>query len=113
MGMRAAHNLTSQDRLESVSNTMVTSFFTSESDPSPAVEIDLLTADVLSITETGQTLTIQLQVTGYSYGIIPLRILPLTYDQFEEMREIFGVNSTFRDIASSERIPGESAQPCE
>ena len=81
--------------------------------PSPAVAIDLLTADVVNITETGQTLTIQLRVTGYSYGIVPLRILPLTYDQFEEMRDRFGVNSTLRDITGSETIPGESAQPCE
>ena len=81
--------------------------------PSPAVAIDLLTADVVNITETGQSLTIQLRVTGYSYGIVPLRILPLTYDQFEEMRDRFGVNSTLRDIAGSETIPGEPAQPCE
>ena len=113
MGMRAAHSLTSQDRLENVREIMTLAcFFTCDSDFSPAVTVDLLTADVVNIAETEHTLTIQLEVTGYSYGVIPLQILPLTYNQFEEMRDRFGVRLSLGEIAGSVNIPDETALPC-
>jgi hypothetical protein len=58
-------------------------------------------------------LTIQLEVTGYSFGMIPLQILPVSYSQFEELRERFSVTSNLRDIAGSRVIPSEPALPCE
>ena len=80
---------------------------------SPAVVIELLTADLVNVTETRQTLTIQLEVMGYSYGVIPLQVLPLTYSQFEEIRERFGIRTSISEINGSEILPDESAQPCE
>ena len=79
---------------------------------SPAVAIDLLTADIVNITETRQTLTIQLEMMGYSYGVIPLQILPLTYNQFEEIRDRFGIRLSISEIFGSENLPDVSAQPC-
>ena len=78
-----------------------------------AVSISLVGEDFVNVTESGLTLTIQLEVTGYSFGVVPLRILPVTYSQFDELREMFGVKSTLSDIAGSRVIPSQPALPCE
>ena len=78
-----------------------------------AVSIALLTGeDLLNVSESDLTLTIQLEVTGYSFGVVPLRILPLTYSQFEELRNVFGIRSTLSEIAGSGMLPNETALPC-
>ncbi len=77
------------------------------------MSISLIGEDIVNVTESGLTLTIQLEVTGYSFGIVPLQILPLTYSQFEELRQTFGVKSTLSDTAGSRMFPSESATPCQ
>ena len=76
--------------------------------------IDLVTGeDLVNVTESNRALTIQLRVTGYSYGVVSLQILPVTYSRFEELRDMFGITSTLREIAGSRLLPSDTALPCE
>ena len=67
----------------------------------------------MQATESDLTLTIQLAVTGLSFGVVPLRVLAVSYVGFEELMESFGVQSTLEDIAGSNPLPSASALPCE
>ena len=78
-----------------------------------AVSIKLIGEDSVNVSETSPVFTVQLQVTGYSFGVIPLQILPLSYSQFEEFRSRFGIKSSLSEIAGSELLPTEAALPCE
>ena len=78
---------------------------------STAVSISLIGEDVVDVTESGQNLVIiQVAVTGFSFGVLPLQILPLSYIQFEEQRERFGITTVLTDLG---RIPPDQALPCE
>jgi len=80
---------------------------------STAVSIKLVGEDLVNITESSRTLRIQLEVTGYSFGLVPLQILPVTYSRFEELRNMFGITSTLSEIAGSRVLPSETALSCE
>ena len=73
--------------------------------------IELVGEDFVNVSETGPALILHLQVTGYSFGVIPLQILPLGYSQFEENRNLFGIKFSLSEIAGSELLP--DAVPCE
>ena len=78
------------------------------------MSIELVTGeDSVNVTESDHAITIQLRVTGYSYGVVPLQVLPVTYSQFEELRDMFGITSTLREIAGSRLLPSDTALPCE
>ena len=77
------------------------------------MSIKLVGEELVDVTESGLMFTIQLEVTGYSFGTVPLQILPVSYSEFEELREMFGISSTLSEIAGSREIPSESALPCE
>ena len=79
--------------------------------PSTAASISLIGEDVVNVTESGQNLvTFQVVVTGFSFAALPLQILPLSYTQFEEQRERFGITTALTDLG---RIPPDPAIPCE
>ena len=77
------------------------------------MSISIVGEELVDVTESGLMFTIQLEVTGYSFGTVPLQILQLSYSEFGELREMFGISSTLNDIAGSRDIPSESALPCE
>lgn len=77
------------------------------------VSISVVGEEVVDVTETDLMFIIQLEVTGYSFGIVPLQILPLSYSQFEDVREMFDIQTTLGEIAGSQVIPTEEALPCE
>ena len=66
------------------------------------MSINLVSEDLVNVTESALTLSIQLEVTGFSYGVVPLQILPVTYSQFDELRQTFGVKSSLKDIIASQ-----------
>ena len=75
--------------------------------------IKLVGEELVDVTESGLMFTIQLEVTGYSFGTVPLQILPVSYSEFGELREMFGINSTLNEFVGSRDIPLELALPCE
>ena len=75
--------------------------------------IRLVGEELVNVTESGLMFTIQLEVTGYSFGTVPLQILPVSYSEFGELREMFGISSTLNEIAGSREIPSKLALPCE
>ena len=77
------------------------------------MSISIVGEELVDVTESGLMFTIQLEVTGYSFGTVPLQILPVSYSEFEELREMFGISSTLSEIFVSGVIPSESALPCE
>ena len=77
------------------------------------MSISIVGEELVDVTESGLMFTIQLEVTGYSFGTVPLQILPVSYSEFGELREMFGISSTLNEIAGSRMIPTESALPCE
>ena len=77
------------------------------------MSISLLGENLLEEIESNLTLTFQLQLTGYSYGVIPVTVVPVSYSDFEILRTNFDVNSTLNEIAAGRVIPPESALPCE
>ena len=77
------------------------------------VIISLVGGDFVEVTETDLTLTVELAVTGLSFGIIPLRVVAVSYAGLEEMRDFFNINSSLEDIAGSNPLPSMSAVPCE
>ena len=78
-----------------------------------AVTISLLGENLLEEIESNLTLTFQLQLTGYSYGVIPVTVVPVSYSDFEILRTTFGVDSTLNEIAAGRVLPSDSALPCE
>ena len=79
----------------------------------PAVSISLVGRDFVEVTESNSTLTFELEVTGLSFGVVPLRVVAVSYGGLEELRESFGIESTLEDIAGSDPLPSVSALPCE
>lgn len=77
-----------------------------------AVTISLIGEDLVNVTETDTMLILQLEVTGYSFGAVPLQVLPITYSEFEMLRLTFGAAS-LSEIAGSRVLPATSARPCE
>ena len=77
------------------------------------MSIKLVGEELVDVTESGLMFTIQLEVTGYSFGTVPLQILPVSYSEFGDLREMFGISSTLNEIAGSREIPSELALPCE
>ena len=75
--------------------------------------IDLVGQDLLEVSESNQTLTLRLEVTGLGFGVIPLTVYPVSYADFEALRAGFGVDSTLEEVADGRAIPAQSAQPCE
>lgn len=78
----------------------------------PAVSISLVGRDFVVARESNLTLTFELAVTGLSFGVVPLRVLAVSYEGFEEMRGSFGLDSTLEEIAGSNTLPSVSALPC-
>ena len=74
--------------------------------------IDLVGQDLLELSESNLTLTLQLEVTGLGFGVIPLTVVPVSYADFDTLRASFGVDSTLEEVADGQAIPLESAQPC-
>ena len=74
-----------------------------------AVIISLLGEDLLELSESNLTVTLELEVMGFSFGGIPLRVVAVSYDDFEMLRTMFGVNSTLEDVAAGMDIPDVSA----
>jgi hypothetical protein len=77
------------------------------------VSIRIIGEDLVNLTESDLMLTIQLEVTGYSFGIVPLQILPVSYAEFDDVGEMFGVRATLGEIVGSRSVPVEQAVPCE
>lgn len=77
------------------------------------VSISLIGDDILEVTESSMTVNIVLEVGGISFGSIPLRFLPVSYSEFEVLKEEFGVNMSLADVVRSRVFPAESALPCE
>lgn len=65
------------------------------------------------VSEADLTLTVELAVTGLSFGVIPLRAVAVSYAGFREVRGSFGVASTLEEIAGSNPLPRRSALPGE
>ena len=80
---------------------------------SAAVSISLVGEDLLQVTESNLTLTLQLEVRGLSLGEVTVRVVPVSYSDFETLRTMYAVNSTLEDLAAGRDIPGQSALPCE
>lgn len=80
---------------------------------SAVLSISLVGEEFVDVTESETMLTIQLELTGFSFGVIPLRILPVSYSQFENLRERLEIKLTLMDIAGSQPIPSQSSLPCE
>lgn len=76
-----------------------------------AFTIAIVGEDVVELNESSNTLTLQLTVTGVSFGVVPLRVIPVSYSQYEELRSTFSLNSTLSDIVGGRAIPLESALP--
>ena len=74
-----------------------------------AVIISLLGEDLLELSESNLTVTLELEVMGFSFGGIPLRVVAVSYDDFEMLRTMFGVSSTLEDVAAGMDIPDVSA----
>ena len=81
--------------------------------PLSAVSIGLLGRDFVEVTESNMTLTFELSVRGLSFGVVPLRVVAVSYDGLEELRESFGIESSLKDIAGSNPLPSVPAMPCE
>ena len=76
-----------------------------------ALTIAIVGEDVVELNESSNTLTLQLTVTGVSFGVVPLRVIPVSYSQYEELRSTFSLDSTLSDIVGGRAIPLESALP--
>ena len=77
------------------------------------VSISLVGEEFVDVSESNLLLTIQLELTGFSYGVIPLQVIPVSYSQFEDIRERLGINLTLMEIAGSQQVPSQSSVPCE
>ena len=77
------------------------------------VSISLVGEEFVDVSESNLLLTIQLELTGFSYGVIPLQVIPVSYSQFEDARERLGINLTLMEIAGSQQVPSQSSVPCE
>ena len=80
---------------------------------SAVVSISLVGEEFVDVAESNLLLTIQLELTGFSYGVIPLQIIPVSYSQFEDARERLGIKLTLMEIAGSQQVPSQSSVPCE
>ena len=73
------------------------------------VIISLVGEDLLELRESNLTVSLELEVMGLSFGDIPVRVVAVSYGDFEMVRTMFGVNSTLEDIAAGRDIPDMSA----
>ncbi len=67
----------------------------------------------MDVRESNLTLSFQLAVTGLSFGVVPLRVVAVSYSDFEQLRGTFGIETPLVDIAGSDLLPSSSALPCE
>ena len=77
------------------------------------VSISLVGDEFVDVSESDLMLTIQLELTGFSFGTIPLQVIPVSYSQFEDVRERIGIKLTLMEIAGSQQVPSQSSVPCE
>ena len=80
---------------------------------SVAATINIVDEEFVNVSESDLTLTIQLELTGFSFGVISLQVIPVSYSQFEDVRERFGIMRTLMEIAGSQQVPSQSSVPCE
>ena len=80
---------------------------------SVAATINIVDEEFVNVSESDLTLTIQSELTGFSFGVIPLQVIPVSYSQFEDVRERFGIMRTLMEIAGSQQVPAQSSVPCE
>ena len=78
-----------------------------------AVMISLVGEDLLQVREFNLTLTMRLEWSGLSFGVIPLTVLPVSYADFDLERARFGVSSTLNQLYEGGDIPVASALACE
>ena len=80
---------------------------------SVAAAINIVDEEFVNVSESDLTLTIQLKLTGFSFGVIPLQVIPVSYSQFEDVMERLGIKLTLMEIAGSQQVPSQSSVPCE
>ena len=80
---------------------------------SVAAIINIVDEEFVNVSESDLTLTIQLELTGFSFGVIPLQVIPMSYSQFEDVMERLGIKLTLMEIAGSQQVPSQSSVPCE
>ncbi len=76
-----------------------------------AVTISLVGEDVVELNESSNTLSLQLRVSGFSFGDIPLHVIPVSYSQFEGLSRTLGLDLSLSDIVGGRAIPLVSALP--
>ena len=52
-------------------------------------------------------------ISGFSFGTIPLRVLPVSYTQYEQQKGEFNITLSLEDVAGGRTIPSVSSLPCE
>ena len=80
---------------------------------SVAATINIVDEEFVNVSESDLSFTIQFELTGFSFGVIPLQVIPMSYSQFEDVREGLGIKLTLMEIAGSQQVPSQSSVPCE
>ncbi len=66
---------------------------------------------MVKLSELNNSLTLQMRVSGFSFGDIPLHVIPVSYSQFEGLSRTLGLDLSLSDIVGGRAIPLVSALP--